>query len=264
MLIYNYDMPKLNIPKSHPRYLSLYYRELLNEGVERGITSLQGLTSHGRGEAFDYLIGEKTQEFAKTAIRASAALLVLARHPVISVNGNTAALVTKDLINLAAVLQAPLEVNIFHTGKARERKIRDYLRQYGAKQVLLPDSESKISGIESNRRMISKEGQKKADVILVPLEDGDRTEALVTMGKKVITIDLNPLSRTARKADITIVDNIVRCLPLLIQQIELLKGKPAPELERLLRDYQNKKILAQARKTINETLTVFAKTPFSF
>ena len=33
--------------------------------------------------------------------------------------------------------------------------------------------------------------------ILVPLEDGDRCEALVNMGKTVVVIDLNPLSRSA-------------------------------------------------------------------
>ena len=32
----------------------------------------------------------------------------------------------------------------------------------------------------------------KADTVLVPLEDGDRTEALVKMGKTVVAIDLNP------------------------------------------------------------------------
>ena len=52
-----------------------------------------------------------------------------------------------------------------------------------------------------------------ADVILVPLEDGDRCEALVKMGKTVIAIDLNPLSRTARKATLTIVDELTRALP---------------------------------------------------
>ena len=58
-----------------------------------------------------------------------------------------------------------------------------------------------------------------ADVVLVPLEDGDRCQALVDMGKQVITIDLNPLSRTAQTAHITIVDELTRCLPLLTDAI---------------------------------------------
>ena len=52
-----------------------------------------------------------------------------------------------------------------------------------------------------------------ADVVLVPLEDGDRAEVLVGMGKTVIAIDLNPLSRTARTATLTIVDELTRALP---------------------------------------------------
>ena len=47
-------------------------------------------------------------------------------------------------------------------------------------------------------------------MILVPLEDGDRCEALVGMGKTVIVVDLNPLSRSAKMASITIVDEISR------------------------------------------------------
>jgi len=47
------------IPRSHPRYKSLMTRELIVEGVKKGITSTQGLIAQGRGEAFDYLIGEK-------------------------------------------------------------------------------------------------------------------------------------------------------------------------------------------------------------
>jgi 4-phosphopantoate--beta-alanine ligase len=54
-----------------------------------------------------------------------------------------------------------------------------------------------------------------ADVVLVPLEDGDRCEVLVGMGKKVIAIDLNPLSRTAKKATLTVVDEVTRALPVI-------------------------------------------------
>ena len=47
-------------------------------------------------------------------------------------------------------------------------------------------------------------------MLLVPLEDGDRCEALVAMGKTVIVIDLNPWSRSARSASVTIVDELTR------------------------------------------------------
>lgn len=52
------------IPEDHPRYRSLQVREHLARCAAEGILSLEGLTAHGRGEAFDYLIGEKTMESA--------------------------------------------------------------------------------------------------------------------------------------------------------------------------------------------------------
>ena len=80
-------------PKSHPRYNSLKTRDLIANGVRKGVTSIHGLIAHGRGETFDYLIGEKTNKFAIKSVEAAASQLLLSKHPVISVNGNTAALV---------------------------------------------------------------------------------------------------------------------------------------------------------------------------
>ena len=76
-------------------------RERLVAGVEAGITSVHGLIAQGRGEAFDYLIGEQSHPFALTAVEAAAALLLRARHPVISVNGNVAALAPREIVRLA-------------------------------------------------------------------------------------------------------------------------------------------------------------------
>ena len=206
-------------PKSHPRHDSLKTRDLIVKGIEEGIASIHGLIAHGRGEAFDYLLGEKTSEFAKKSADSAAALLLLAKYPVISVNGNAAALVPKELCRLSKELGAPLEVNIFHPSKKRELKIKKYLEKYGAENVLLPQKNTKINFLESNRKYANLNGILKSDVVFVPLEDGDRAEALMRNGKKVVAIDLNPLSRTARLATITIVDNITRALPLLIKQI---------------------------------------------
>jgi 4-phosphopantoate--beta-alanine ligase len=247
-------MIKISAPKNHPRYLSLFYRDLLTWGVKEGITSLTGLTAHGRGETFDYLIGEKTQRFAVKAIEAAAALFLLSKHPVISVNGNTAILAGKELIKLTNLLGGNLEVNIFHASKERERKIKAYLIKCGAQKVLLPHK-ARIPGIESNRRMISSEGQLKSDVVFVPLEDGDRTAALEKMGKKVITVDLNPLSRTAQTATITIVDNIVRALPLLIEKIKTYQKYQKNQLKKILHTYDNQAILSSSLKFIGERLT---------
>ena len=240
-----------NIPNSHPRAVSLRTRNKIVEGVEKGITSIHGLIAHGRGEAFDYLIKEKTQSFAKKAIKATAALLLLSGNPVISVNGSTAALVPDEAIKLSKTIPAKLEINIFHASKQREDNIKKFLLKKGAKEVLMPGS-AKLKYIDHNRRFCNKNGIYKADVVFVPLEDGDRCEALIKMGKKVITVDLNAKSRTARKATITIVDNIIRAMPLLIKEIISLKKKSKEQLEKIVKDYNNKKILSEAIKLIRK------------
>jgi len=213
----------MNVPKKHPRYESLMTREKIVDGIKRGITSIDGLIAHGRGEAFDYLLGEKTTKKAKKSLEAAAALLLSAKHPVISVNGNSAALVPKELVKLSTILNAKLEVNIFHTSRKRELLIKRELEKNGAKEVLLPQKNCKIKHISSNRKYVNKEGIYKADVVFVPLEDGDRTEALIKNKKKVIVIDLNPLSRSSKKATIAIIDNITRAVPVLITTIKKIK-----------------------------------------
>ena len=208
-----------DVPRSHPRYESLRLRETIVDGVNRGVTSQHGLIAHGRGEAYDYLLGERTHPFARAAIDAAARLLVQAAHPVISVNGNVAALVAADLVRLSEAVGAPLEVNIFHTSKQREEAIRSFLLEHGANEVLMPTTAAELDFIDSNRKYVHPEGIYKADVIFVPLEDGDRCLALRKMGKAVVTVDLNPMSRTSRAASITIVDNVVRALPLLLDAV---------------------------------------------
>lgn len=235
-----------DVPESHPRYMSLRLRDTIVAGVESGVTSIHGLMAHGRGEAFDYLIGEKTQPFAMDAIRAGAATLLLAEHPVISVNGNVAALTPRELVVLSNGLKAPLEVNIFHTSKERERTIREHLQKHGAIHVLMPTKEAQLSFIDSNRKFVHPEGIFRADVVFVPLEDGDRCEALHKMGKTVVTVDLNPMSRTAKAAGVTIVDNVVRALPLLIHEVQKLQKASPTVLKETVSEYNNSKTLQAA------------------
>jgi len=94
-------MTEPEIPADHPRYASLMTRHRIEAGVEKGITSQQGLIAQGRGEAFDYLLGERTIPSADRAARAAAATLLLAEQPVISVNGNVAALAPTETVALA-------------------------------------------------------------------------------------------------------------------------------------------------------------------
>lgn len=217
----------MNIPKSHPRYRSLRVRERLIEGFHRGLVAAAGLIAQGRGEAFDYLIGERTIPPALEATKAAAIALLNAKHPVISVNGNAAALCPKELVRLAKSTGAKLEINLFYRTAGREKAIARSLKKAGAKEVLGAgkDASARIPELFSERRRVSSGGIMVADVVLVPLEDGDRTEALRKMGKTVIAVDLNPLSRTARKASITVVDNLVRAVPNLIR---FAKKKPKP------------------------------------
>lgn len=207
------------VPDSHPRAESLRIRELLVEGVMHGITSMHGLIAHGRGEALDYLLGERTHQFAESAIYAASLSILSAEHPVISVNGNSVALVPSELVRLSKETGAVLEVNLFHRNDERLEAVARHLKDHGADRVLLPDADFAIHGLESDRRYVSRDGIWIADVVFVPLEDGDRCGALRSAGKDVITVDLNPLSRTSMDANISIVDNVVRALPLLVRSI---------------------------------------------
>ena len=203
----------MKIPKSHPRYVSLRTREKLVKAWKAGVVVPEGLIAHGRGEAWDYLLGEATSPPALVAERAAAAFLLAAKRPVISVNGNVAALAAKEVVRLAKVIPARIEVNLFHRSEDRVDKIVKVLERAGAKDVLGPRPDARIPRLDSRRALSHRAGIYGADVVLVPLEDGDRTEALARMGKVVISVDLNPLSRTSQMADVPIVDEITRALP---------------------------------------------------
>jgi 4-phosphopantoate--beta-alanine ligase len=217
---------------------------------------LAGLLAHGRGEAFDYILGEETTAPGMRAITAAAATLLLAEHPVLSVNGNVAALCPDEFVELANVSGAKLEVNIFHRLPGREEAIEQVLRDAGAEEVLGvgEDASARIDEIYSDRRRVDPEGIFKADVVFVPLEDGDRTEGLVRMGKTVITVDLNPMSRTAQYATVTIVDNVVRAMPLLISEVERLRGEDVKELRGIVDSYSNRQVLSDSMRIMMERL----------
>jgi 4-phosphopantoate--beta-alanine ligase len=243
-------MPGSDVPPSHPRYLSLLAREKIVRGVERGITSPHGLIAHGRGEAFDYLLGERTHPFAEEAISAGCAMLLSATRPVISVNGNACALAPEELVALAQATGAALEVNIFHTSPDREHAIREALLEAGATEVLMPGRTHALEHIDHNRRWVHPEGIHRADVVCVPLEDGDRCQALIRNGKRVVTIDLNPLSRTARAATVTVVDNLTRCLPLMVARARALRSESLERLRNVADSWDNPAALAAAENTM--------------
>jgi 4-phosphopantoate--beta-alanine ligase len=247
---------EITIPTTHPRYTSLMTREKIVEGYKSGLVALEGLIAHGRGECFDYLIGEQSIESAKLATEAAAAQLLISNFPVISVNGNVAALCSELLSSLyRSVKKSMLEINLFYYTKERESKISNELAKYGVSNILgtNPKNLVKIPELESNRRLVDCNGIFRADTVFVPLEDGDRTLALKKMDKNVITVDLNPLSRTSLAADITIVDNIIRVIPLLIDRIQYHeKNSNESDLMRIVKTHDNKKGLKDALFTMNK------------
>lgn len=233
----------MRIPKSHPRYASLVTREKLVRAQRDGVVVLEGLIAHGRAEAWDYLLGEETSAPALVAEKAAAAFLVTAKRPVISVNGNVAALAAREVVHLARAVPANLEVNLFHRTAARVRKVSDVLRKAGAKEILGLRPDARIPGLESKRALTSRTGIHGADVVLVPLEDGDRAEALSKMGKVVIAVDLNPLSRTSRAASVPIVDELTRALPSIERFVRELQAD-SREARRTVREYDRERNLA--------------------
>jgi 4-phosphopantoate--beta-alanine ligase len=254
----------VEVPADHPRAASLRTREKLIHHWKLRVVADGGLIAHGRGEAFDYLLGEETIPPALVATRAAAAYLTLAKRPVISVNGNAAALVPEELVRLSTAVGAPLEVNLFYRSPERLKAIASVLRRAGAKKILglkeQRGDRSSIPELSSMRRIVDPDGIFAADVVLVPLEDGDRVEALRRMGKTTIAVDLNPLSRTSQKATVTIVDNIVRAIPNLTSVVEEMKSTPRSKLVTLVGGYDNGRVLGDSIAFIGERLAVLSRT----
>ncbi len=228
----------VKIPDSHPRKKSLISRAKIVNGSNEGLLADSALIAHGRGEAFDYLLGEKTSKIAKLAIREVSARLKAAKKPVISVNGNTVVLAGEYCIRVAAALGCPVEVNLYYTTPARvsglislleeqRRKVlsedsgmgNDWEKKIMSVDFLGLETDYKIVGLEGPRANCCKAGIGDADSILVPIEDGDRCEALVKASKEVLVIDLNPLSRTARMATVTIVDEVSRAFEKIYNEV---------------------------------------------
>lgn len=240
------------ITPTHPRAKSLIIREKLVEGFRNGIVVPEGLIAHGRGEAFDYLLGEKTTKYAYEAEKVAVCLLLLSNKSVISVNGNTAALCAKDLVNLSNITKSKIEVNLFHKSLTRSKAIARMLKKEDANEVLGLDAKlrSTLRYISSNRKFVDKNGIMNSDTVFVALEDGDRTESLVKMGKKVISIDLNPLSRTAIASNVTIVDNIVRAMPNMIKISKQLVNRDRSYLSQQIKNFDNMQNMHKSLITI--------------
>ena len=201
------------ISPRHPRYASLKVRAELARHLREGLVVPEGLIAHGRGEAFDYFLGVRTSPSAARAERVAADWIRTARHPVLSVNGNVAALAAPEVAALQEVFPAlRVEVNLFHRTAGRAARVARVLRTAGVRDVLGIRPTARLAGLDSDRARIDARGIARADLCLIPLEDGDRAEALKARGVRTIAIDLNPLSRTAIAADLPIIDELGRAL----------------------------------------------------
>ena len=211
------------IPKTHPRYESLLLRDKVKNAFKEGYLADSGMIAHGRGETFDYLI---------------------------------TALAIDEIIELAKATDSKIEINLFYRTEERVEIISRMFKERGWDNILGGNDEKLeyIDNLNSPRATASKEGSYTADVMLVPLEDGDRAEVLVQNGKKIIAIDLNPLSRTAKMSTITIVDNVVRCVPLMTEiALEFKKeGKDKDKefLESIVADFSNEENLKKSLAAI--------------
>ena len=258
----------VEVPESHPRKKSLLSRQKIVDATKNGLLADSAMIAHGRGEAFDYLLGEKSSNSARLAIKESASRLIESDNPIISVNGNTVVLAGKSLIRVAAVLNCPIEVNIYYRTEERMSKLNSFLEKQKeivskeknpdnwigdwnnavkSVKILGKEGDGRIQGLEGPRSICSSQGIEKADVILVPLEDGDRCEALVNLGKQVLVVDLNPLSRTAKMATITIVDEISRAAELLLEYVINKEQKST--------EWNNQDVLNDALKIIADNST---------
>ncbi|MCI4357969.1 MAG: phosphopantothenate/pantothenate synthetase [Thermoplasmata archaeon] len=187
----------------------------------------EGLIAHGRGEAFDYFLGERSTRSARTAERIAAQWLAVARHPVLSVNGNVAALAAAEIRALQRARPGlVVEVNLFHRTPARVRSVVRVLQRAGVVGVLGERATGRIPHLPSDRARAERDGILRADLCVVPLEDGDRALAMRRMGKRVISIDLNPLSRTSQVANLPIVDELTRALRAITRGLRSRRRRP--------------------------------------
>jgi 4-phosphopantoate--beta-alanine ligase len=245
-------MTGLEVPESHPRHESLLTRHRIEDGVDLGITSKQGLIAQGRGEAFDYLLGEETIPSADAAERAAVAHLLRADRPVISVNGNVAALAPGETVQLAQAIGADIEINLFNRTNERIERIADHLREHGAENIKGLTADGRIPGLEHERAKVDADGIGAADVVLVPLEDGDRAAALAEMGKTELVVDLNPLSRSARTASVPIVDNLLRAVPNMTAYARELAAADAETLDSIVESFDAEAALSAAEERIRD------------
>jgi len=158
--------------------------------------------------------------------------------------------VPEAIIELGETVGAALEVNLFNRTPERMQAIADHLVAHGATDLKGLSADARIPGLDHERATVDADGIHAADVVLVPLEDGDRAAALAEMGKTELVIDLNPASRSAQTAAVPIVDNIVRAVPNVTAHAADLHTADEETLLGLVDEFDADEALAAAEKRI--------------
>lgn len=251
----------IEVPRDHPRYESLKTREQIIEGMHNKIVAEAGLIAHGRGEAYDYILGESTPAVVIEQERLAVITMLLAESPVISVNGNVTALCATGIVKLSKALHAPLEVNLFYRSDERMKAVEKALIKAGAVEIygVDPTYQTTIPEISHQRRIVDSRGIDQADCVFVPLEDGDRTQALRRMEKTIITVDLNPLSRTSLAASVAITNNITRAVDEMLELTQVYSGGDPDKLREIQEDLSNENLLREVLQFMSNRLSALAQ-----
>lgn len=175
-------------------------------------------------------------------------------------NGNVAVLCPEEIIELGNLVNAPLEINLFYRTREREMAIETAMKQAGAEKLLGidPDKQTTIEEISHQRRIVDVDGIAISDCVFVPLEDGDRTQALKHLQKEVVTVDLNPLSRTSLAASVSITNNISRAVVEMVDIARDLRNLSREELLVERSKLDNRELLKTALKFMSNRLVKLA------
>ena len=158
----------------------------------------------------------------------------------------------EETVALAEAVDADLEVNLFNRTTERMEAIADHLYEHGATEVKGLTGDGEIPGLDHARGIVDADGIGAADVVVVPLEDGDRAEALAAAGKTEIVIDLNPGSRSPRAAAIPIIDNVIRAVPNVTAHAHDLADASPTELRSIVDSFDPNAALSAAEAAIRE------------
>ena len=134
------------------------------------------------------------------------------------------------------------------------------MKNAGAQKIYGTDPQSQVAipEISHERRIVDSRGIARSDCVFVPLEDGDRTMALRKLGKDVVTVDLNPLSRTSITASVSITNNIIRAAIEMVNFAKRFKEMNIKDLEKEKKRLDNTTLLQEALKFMSARLEELA------